>query len=593
MFRETSVYSGSIKYTVQICFDQPYYYSSEKIRCSIKVFYERLGQESEFLDEFELLDYITIQLFGYASFSDELLNYLSTSNHFSASSIAPSSSMNRFISNLFNITSRFDRLGITVKQSNQRNKPIFVSNPYILISDVKILKSRDEIGTFMYTCFLPPFIPPTFSGKLISFNYIALVTMGINNKMKSERSNYLFNLDFIQARGRIIQDQGKESLRNSIPTIQKKLKFDIRCLGPHPRSSGILFSPIKRIGIYHPITALNNNYYHSIPIDDFNSVITNSSEKIPSIATTTPYSNICELSEIEFLTACGSNPKIILDHLNSKFQRRSLCLKGIQAQSDSTIPKMRFFELQDNIDIYSSLNALPKSLLEVYWENEASRIHFPESLNSEQILYSTFHPSKGLNNNETLSINYKNELVATCRISNSSSWSSSCPIIIHFDLSKSYWKTQEIHIILKRIEVIRQNSQDQHGIQNQIVIYNYKKCTIWDLEFSHQINPLSSFLIKSLDSDIFYVYYQLSFDFFIYTTEKKLKKINFLDVNRFPNLIKLSWCSSPISYYDQFQKLQIQSAGKIDSLSDISSFSHPLSSILPNNNISVSKSVEF
>lgn len=591
MFRETSVCLDSIKYTVQICFDQPYYYSSEKIRCNVKVFYEKLNQESKYLEEYELLDYITIQLFGYASFSNELLNYLNSNSDFSTS-IVPSSSINQFISNLFNITSRFDRLGITGRQGNQRNKPIFVSNPYILISDVKILKYKDEIGTFMYTCFLPPFIPPTFSGKLISFNYIALVTIGMNNKIKSEKLNNLFNLEFSQIES-TSQDQSNKFSKNSMPTIQKKLKFDIRCLGPHPESSGLLFFPIKRTGVYHPITALNNNYYHSIPIDDFNSVITNSSEKIPSIAATTPYSNICELFEIEFLTASSSNPKVILDHLNNKFQRKSFCLKAIKAQSDSKIPKMRFFELQDNIDIYSCLNAFPKSFLEVYWENEASIIYSPKHIKSDQFLNSVPLSSKDQNSDELLTINYKNELVVTCRILNSNKWSSSCPIIIHFDFSKSYWKTQEVHITLKRIELIHQNFNDSQGIQNQIIIYNYKKCTLWDLEFSHQINPKSSLLIKSLNSENFHVYYQILIDFFIYSTEKKLKKINFLDVNRFPNLIKLSWSSSPISYYDQSQKLRIKGTGKIYNLSEMNSFFHPLFSILPNNNISISKSIEF
>ncbi|KAH8582356.1 putative low complexity [Cryptosporidium sp. chipmunk genotype I] len=591
MFRETSVYSNSTKYTVQICFDQPYYYSSEKIRCNLKVFYERFDQYNENLEGYELLDYITIQLFGYASFSNELLNFINSNSHFSASSTASPSSINQFISNIFSLTSRLDRLGIAAKQSSQKNKPIFVSNPYILVSDVKISKSKDEIGTFMYTCFLPPFIPPTFTGKLISFNYTALVTIGINNKMKLERPSHLF--DFIQTAGVTNQDLRNKSLRNSIPTIQKKLKFDIKCLGPHPRSSGLIFSPIKRSGIYHPITALNNNYYHSILVDDFNSVITNSSEKIPSIEATTSYRNICEVSEIEFLSASGNNPKLILDHLNSKFQRKSLYLKAIQSQNEFSIPKMRFFELHDNIDIYSCLNTCPKSLLEVYWENEVTIIHSPGNLRTEQILHSDSHPFKSFNNSEILNINYKNELVAICRISNSNSWSSSNPIIIHFDLFKSYWKTQEIHIKLKRIEIIRQNSQDLNGIQNQIIVYSYKKCTLWDLEFSHQINPLSSFLIQSMDSDIFYVYYQLSFDFFVYNTEKKLKQINYLDVNRFPNLIKLSWNSSPINYYGQSQKLLIQSTDKIDSLSNISSYFHPLFSILPNNNVYVSKSIEF
>ncbi|KAL3127301.1 Rgp1 family protein [Cryptosporidium hominis] len=593
MFRETSVYSDTTKYTVQICFDQPYYYSSEKIRCSLKVFYERFTQENEASENYELLDYITIQLFGYASFSNELLNFINSNSNFFVSSTTSSSSINQFISNIFNITSRLDRLGITGRQGNQKNKPIFVSNPHILVSDVKISKSKDEIGTFTYSCFLPPFIPPTFTGKLISFNYTALVSIGINNKMKPDRPNQLFNFEFIQTLGGTNQDKGNKSLKSTIPTFQKKLKFDIKCLGPHPKSSGLIFSPIKRSGTYHPITALNNNFYHSIPIDDINSVVTNSSEKIPSIVTTTPYSNFCEVSEIEFLSASGNNPKIILDHLNSKFQRKSLHLKAIQSQNELDITKMRFFELHDNIEIYSYLNACPKSLLEVYWENEVSIIHSPENLKNDQIIYSAPLAFNNSNNNEILNINYKNELVAICRISNSNSWSSSNPIIVHFDFFKSYWKSQEIHITLKRIEVIRQNSQDSHGIQNQVIIYNYKKCTLWDLEFSHQINPLSSFLIQSLDSDIFYVYYQLSFDFFIYSTEKKLKRINFLDVNRFPNLIKLSWNSSPINYYGKFQKLQIQNTDKIDSLSNISSYFHPLSSILPSNNTCLSKSIEF
>lgn len=596
MLQETSLeYSDSIKYTVQICFDQPYYYSSEQIKCSLKVLYERFGQEKEALDCHELLDYITIQLFGYASISNETLSYLNSPTGSSpAPTSASTSSISQLISNIFNITSRLDLLGLSGKQNCQKNKPIFVSNPHILASDVKICKPKGEIGSFLYTCFLPPFIPPTFSGKLVSFNYIALVTIGINNKLKLERSSQLLNLDFLQDGDKASLSQDSMfSRKSTLPTIQKKLKFDIRCLGPHQRSSGLLFSPVRRTGgSYHPITALSIHFNHSLPIDDFSSIVTSSSEKMhPPVAfsMSKSSSNIFETSDLELLSTPENNPKLILDHLNNQFKRKAASLKTIISQSDLSASKMRFFELHD-INVYSSLNFCPKSLLEIYWENEISSIHSPEHFKNNPTFNQNHPPS---NNDESLIINYKGELVMTCKISNSNSWSSSHPIIIHFDFSKSYWKTQEIHVKVKRIEVVRQSPQDTNGIKNQTIIHNYRKCTLWDLEFSHQVGPLSSFLIPSFDSDTFYIYYQLSFDFFIYSTEKKVKRINFLDVNRFPNLIKLSWNSSPITYFGQLQRLQIQSSDQIGNLSEINSLFHPMLSIMPYNCTCFSKSIEF
>lgn len=597
MFQEVSVeHSDSTKYTVHICFDQPYYYSSERVKCSLKVLYERLGQEKDAPEDHELLDYITIQLFGYASISNETLSYLnsSTKSFQMPSSSASTSSINQLISNIFNITSRLDLLGLSGKQNFQKNKPIFVSNPHILASDVKILDKKGEIGSFLYTCFLPPFIPPTFSGKLVSFNYIVLVTIGINNKSRLERSNQLFNLDFLQVGDKASLSQDNTSHRSSaLPIIQKKLKFDIRCLGPHQRSSGLLFSPIKRTGSYHPITALNSYFHRRLPIDDFSSIMTNSSEKMPpSVVFTMSYcsNNFFEVSDVKLLSSSGNNPKSILNNLNDQFQRKIAYIKTMISQNDLSVPKMRFFELLDNINVYSSLNYCPKSLLEIYWENEISLIHSPGHFKDNSTLDLTTPP---FSNNESLGINYKGEMVVTCKISNLNSWSSSHPIIIYFDFSKSYWKTQEIHIKIKRIEVIRQSPQDTNGIQNQIIIHNYRKCTLWDLEFSHQVGPLSSFLTPSLESDTFHIYYQLSFDFFIYSTEEKLKRVNFLDINRFPNLIKLSWNSSPITYSEQLQRLQIQSSDRIDDLSKVDPFFHPVLSILPCNNTCFSKSIEF
>ncbi|KAJ1611751.1 hypothetical protein OJ253_807 [Cryptosporidium canis] len=539
MLQSTSVSSDSIKYTVQIYFDQPYYFSSEKIICSLKVFYEKLNQEGDTLLDHELLDYITVQLFGYASFSNEFLEHLNSNRNHSKSSI------NQFFNNLFNIRTRLDLLGISGKQNNPKNKPIFVSNPYILASDVRISKPKGDIGTFLYTCFLPPFIPPTFNGKLISFNYVALVTIGINNKSNLDNSNQLFNLELPRS-------------GNISPIIQKKLKFNIKCLGPHPRSSGLLFLPIRKINSYHPITSLNTDSYHNPTTEDMDSTLVHS---------------------------CQDHPTQILNQLNNIFQRRSDCLKTLSSKNDSSNSKMRFFELHDHANIYSIFNSGPKSLLEVYWENEISSLFAPKLDKKTQ--------TTPLNNHESLSINYKGQLVAACKISNMSSWSSSKPIIIHLNFSGSHWKTQEVQIKIKRTEAFRQNQPDMDDLQNQTIIYHYKKCTLWDLEFSHQVCPLSSFLIPPFESETFCTYYQLSLDFFIYNTEKKLKIVNFLDVNRFPNLIKLSWNSPPITYFGQSQNLNLQTTCNIDNLPEISSIFHPIISILPFNNNCTSKSVDF
>ncbi|KAF7455857.1 Reduced growth phenotype protein 1 [Cryptosporidium felis] len=588
--------SSSTRYTVDICFDQPYYFSSERIRCRLKIQYERNPKNlEERLEDFDLLNYVTIQLFGYTTLSGELQEILNSDSSSSSGAI------NNFFSNILGMNGRLDFFGRGGREPGQRNKLIFVSNPFILTSNVKILKPKGEIGTFFYSCFLPPFIPPTFSGRFVSFSYIALVSIGLNNKTKVEKHGRPFGLDsfanFGYSSGQREGD-GANSSEGPFPVVQKKLKFDIKCLGPHPRSSALFFSSIRRSGLYHPITAISRSVQKDVQIDDFSSIFTCSSDKIPSVSDTLVLTNCpCEFSEKEILSFSESSPGLILQRVLGEFNRKIFHIKNFRTRGETSLPKMRFFELEDHLDVYSHLNGSPRSLFETYWEYEISAIRLPTMLSST--LQRNSSPRKSPDSSENLTINFKNGLVASCKILNIGSWSASLPIVLNFSFLNSFWKTQEIHITIKRVEVIKKEERSNskpttESLESSYLqaVYSYKKCTLWDLEFSHQIKPLSSILVPSFRAGVVNTHYQLSIDFFIYGTEKSLKRINFLDVNRFPNLIKLSWSSGPINFLGKLDKPNIEPRGKVNDTKSLCFFP-PVSSILPNSNVLSSKSVDF
>ncbi|KAK6589439.1 hypothetical protein RS030_203194 [Cryptosporidium xiaoi] len=549
----------AVRYNIEIYFDQPYYYSSEKVRCYVKMNYQKnlskkTGNNSNNKDDEveneELLDYVIIQLYGFATYSDDLLDIFN-------SNPAP---INQLFSNIINFRNKSNRA------INCKNKTIFTSNPYILASDIKLVGSEGNIGTFTYTCHLPPFIPPTYNGRYISFNYITLITIGINN-IKFNNTN-------------INEQNGNDIQTNlNLPIIQKKVKFDIKCLGPHPNSLKLQLNQFQcKNQHYFPMTAMDKNY-----IDNYEN--NNTIEKIPSLTETDiTNSGLNNNFNIELFNSYSNNQ--VLENILNIYNRKVHYLNKIMSQNESYIYKLRFFESSNGINIYNYLNNHPKSFLELSWENETSIINYPMKL-----LQNTDKNKR--NNTENLTINYKNKLVLNCNIKNLNNWTEKSPIILHFDFSNCIWKTQEIQVIINRIENIENSSNNQNNIRTTTV-YEYKRCNIWDLEFTHQIQPIFSNTIQSINTNSISIYYQLCIYFFIFDFEKKRKKINYLNVNRFSNIIKLSWKSSKLDVLPKYDQIDYKYSELLDSQNSINSINfNQIASILPNNFIYDSKYIKF
>ncbi|KAH8739942.1 hypothetical protein FG386_001055 [Cryptosporidium ryanae] len=554
--------TNKIRYNIEVCFDQPYYYSSEKVRCYIKVNFQKNKDNSDIngnneLKKEDILDYITIQLYGFATYSNELLDNLNINTSYI--------SVNQLLSNMISIGNRNNR------SINSKSKTIFTSNPYILASNIKLDGFEGNIGSFTYTCYLPPFIPPTYIGRYISFNYIALITIGINNITN--------NTKFYKM---TVKEKNEDELKtySNFPIIQKKLKFDIKCLGPHPNSLKLQLNQFQyKIQHYLPITAIDNKNYIDYYYENNNTI-----EKIPSLTDTT-ITNSSLSDNLGFKVFNPLNNNDIIKNVLNIYNKKVSYLNKIMNQGELYTHKLRFFEKNNGNDVYNYLSNNPKSSLELLWENEIVIINYPKKM--------ILNTNNNKTHTENLTINYKNKLVLNCNIKNLNNWSEKLPLILHFNFANCIWKTQEIHIIINRIENIDKNNDDEKET-NTTVIYDYKRCNIWDLEFTHQIQPIFSNIIQSINTNSISIYYQLCIYFFIFDFKEEKKNVKYLDLNLFPNIIKLSWKSDKLYILPKCDQINYKYLDLFDPPDSINSenFNH-IYSILPNNRIQNSKYIEF
>ncbi|EEA06159.1 uncharacterized protein CMU_019160 [Cryptosporidium muris RN66] len=502
---------GSTRYYVQIQFDQPYYFSSDKLSVYITIYYNKnknlintLPKEyiskpeyivKELSDDY-FLDYGAIQLYGYTT---------NNINHFN---------LDHYNGN-YNILNKLFGYKLNLEKNNQINtRIIFVSNPYVFISNLNLNKKYDKIGPFYYSCIIPPFLPPSFNGQYKKYGYFLLLTFGTHKNSNN-------NINCLGSK------------------IQKRLRFDIKLFGSYPTLVNCLLSFSNIFKFSYPITSPNKQ--------NKNLYLENNQDNIIHQYKYNYYNN----EYFHYYQDFQLCKKQFIKNLEKQYQNKIINYKEILLNNSSNL-KLRFFEpLAQTIDIQSKLLNLPKSILELYWQNnlEIMKLNDFEITKDHFIYKNIFYKKK----NEILHINYQNQLVAICNISNINHWYKYDSINISFNMLNARWKTQEIHILINRIEEVKFINIDQINKSTK-QIYNYKRCTLWDNFFQHNININNLSIIPSFTTDDIKVYYQLIIHFFIYTN-KDCNNMEFLQIDKLNMIGKLTWISPPISIYQNYQDI--------------------------------------
>ncbi|OII77524.1 hypothetical protein cand_016840 [Cryptosporidium andersoni] len=496
---------GSARYYIQIQFDQPYYFSSDKLSVYITIYYNKnknlintLPKEyiskpeyivKELSDDY-FLDYGAIQLYGYTTNN---INF--NLDHYNGN---------------YNILNKLFGYKSNLERNNQINtRIIFVSNPYVFISNLSLNKKYDKIGPFYYSCIIPPFLPPSFNGQYKKYGYFLLLTFGTH-----KNSN---NINCLGSK------------------IQKRLRFDIKLFGPYPTSVNCLLSFSNIFKFSHPITSPNKQ--------NKNLYLENNQDNIINQY----YYNNEYCDYYQDFQLCKNK---FIKNLEEQYQNKIINYKEILLNNSSNL-KLRFFEpLAQTIDLQNKLLNLPKSILELYWQNSLEIMKLNNfEITKDHFIYENIYKKKS----EILHINYQSQLVAICNISNINHWYKCDSINISFNMSNAKWKTQEIHILINRIEEVKFINVDQINKSTK-QIYNYKRCTLWDNFFQHNININNLSIIPSFTTDDIKVYYQLIIHFFIYIN-KDCSNMEFLQIDKLNMIGKLTWISPPISIYQNYQDI--------------------------------------
>ncbi|KAL7065818.1 hypothetical protein ACR3K2_37360 [Cryptosporidium serpentis] len=502
---------GSTKYYVQIQFDQPYYFSSDKLSVYITIYYNKNTNiintsSKEYISKSEytvkelsddyFLDYGAIQLYGYTTNN---INNLNLDNY--------NGNNNNILNKLFGY-----KLNLEKNDSQINTRIIFVSNPYVFISNLNLNKKYDKIGPFYYSCVIPPFLPPSFNGNYKKYGYFLLLTFGTHKNSNN-------SINFLGSK------------------IQKNLRFDIKLFGPFSTSVKCLLSLSNIFKFSYPITSPNKQNENLYLENNQNNIINKYND----------YNNEY-FKYYENFQLCKNK---FIKNLEEEYQNKIINYKEILLNNSSNL-KLRFFEpLAQTIDLENKLLNLPKSILELYWQNslEIMKLNNFEIIKDNLVYENIYYKKK----NEILYINYQNQLVAICNISNINNWYKYDSINISFNMLNAKWKTQEIHILINRIEEVKFINIDEINKSTK-QIYNYKRCTLWDNFFEHNININNLSIIPSFITDDIKVYYQLIIHFFIYIN-KDCNNMEFLQIDKLNMIGKLTWISNPISIYQNYQDI--------------------------------------